>query len=264
MANSKENIKNFIRENYGKVAARQGSPAGCCTSTCCGNTPVNLHAVSARLGYSPEELEQAPASANMGLGCGNPLAFAALKEGEVVLDLGCGGGLDCFLASKRVGESGRVIGVDMTPEMIELARKNAERGGYTNVEFRLGEIEHLPMADNSVDVVISNCVINLSPDKKQVLREAYRVLKPGGRLAVTDVLATAPMPESMRQDLNLISCCIGNAESVEEFRKMLEEVGFKKIRLTPKDNSQDIVKDWAPGQEVEKYVASYLIEAVKE
>lgn len=264
MTNHQEDIKGFIRKNYGEVAGGNSAPACCCTSSCCGGTAVDINAISAQLGYSIEELKEIPDSANMGLGCGNPVALAALKEGEVVLDLGCGGGIDCFLASKRVGESGRVIGVDMTPEMIELARKNAEKGGYTNVEFRLGEIEHLPVADNSVDVIISNCVINLSPDKKQVLQEAFRVLKPGGRLSITDVLAIAPLPEDVRNNLKLIASCIGNAEYVEEFRAILEEAGFKQIRLTPKDNSSEIVKNWAPDKNPENYVASYLIEAVKE
>jgi SAM-dependent methyltransferase len=204
-----------------------------------------------------------PLEANMGLGCGNPTALASLKEGERVLDLGSGGGLDCFLARKKVGETGYVIGVDMTPEMVRLARKNAQESGVTNVEFRLGEIEHLPVEDSSMDVIISNCVINLSPDKKQVFKEAFRVLKPGGRLSITDVVAIKQIPQNIKQDLGLIAGCIGGAEYIEEIRTMLQDAGFRNIRLEPRANSREIVKSWAPGKNIEDLVASYNIEAIK-
>jgi arsenite methyltransferase len=199
----------------------------------------------------------------MGLGCGNPIAIAALKAGETVLDLGSGGGFDCFLARRRVGEAGAVIGVDMTPDMIRLARANAEKSGYSNVEFRLGEIEHLPVADNAVDVIISNCVINLSLDKEQVYRDAYRVLKPGGRLSISDVVATAELPEPVKQDLKLLAGCIAGAEHADKVRLMLRDAGFVNIVLTPKDNSREIIASWVPGRNLEDYVASYIIEANK-
>lgn len=199
----------------------------------------------------------------MGLGCGNPTAIAGLKEGEVVLDLGSGGGFDCFLARMQVGDTGQVIGVDMTPEMIQLARENAAKSGYTNIEFRLGEIEHLPAADASVDVIISNCVLNLSLDKKRVFAEAYRVLKPGGRLAISDIVATRQLTPEIKQDLTLISCCVGGSEHVEDIRAMLASAGFKDIKLEPKANSGELVAKWFPGRHFEDYVASFIIEARK-
>ncbi len=202
-----------------------------------------------------------PTESNLGLGCGNPLAIAALKEGETVLDLGSGGGFDCFLAAKAVGESGRVIGVDMTPEMIKLARQNAEKGGYNNVEFRLGEIEHLPVADNSVDVIISNCVINLALDKQQVFHDMHRVLKPGGRISVSDIMATAEIPDDIRNDLTKIASCIAGAEQVDKVRAMLEKAGFVGIHLNLKEGSDEMIRGWAPG--TEQFVASFLIEAKK-
>ena len=224
---------------------------------------MDISEMSAMLGYGQDDLADAPLESNMGLGCGNPIAIAALKEGETVLDLGSGGGLDCFLARRKVGETGHVIGVDMTPDMIKLARKNAEKSGYKNIEFRLGEIEHLPAADNSVDVIISNCVINLSLDKRQVFKDAFRVLKPGGRLSTSDVVAIAKIPESIVQDLALIAGCIGGAEHIDNLEAMLRDAGFTDIKLTPKDNSREIVKSWAPDLNIEDYVASYVIEAIK-
>jgi ubiquinone/menaquinone biosynthesis C-methylase UbiE len=199
----------------------------------------------------------------MGLGCGNPQAIAALQPGETVLDLGSGGGFDCFLAARQVGETGWVIGVDMTPEMIRKARANAKKGGFTNVEFRLGEIEHLPVADRSVDVIISNCVINLSPDKSAVFQEAFRVLKPGGRLAIADIVATAALPEDIRNDLALRAGCVGGAASMDEIETFLREAGFRQIRVQPKDASRELIREWAPGRRVEDYVISATIEAVK-
>ncbi len=261
--NKKEDVRGYIRKNYADIAQR-GSAGGCCSSGCsCCGTPVDANEVSAKLGYTEADLASMPPEANMGLGCGNPITLAALKKGETVLDLGCGGGIDCFLARKQVGDTGYVIGVDMTPEMIKLARENAQKGGYSNVEFRLGEIENLPVADNSVDVIVSNCVINLSQDKKKVFRETFRVLKPGGRLSISDVVATAQLPQQIRQDPDLIAGCIGGAESVEDIRTMLCDAGFHDIRMTPKDNSREIIGSWAPGSGIENFVASYVIEAVK-
>lgn len=259
----KEKIRKFIMKNYSEVALR-GSEGGCCGGGCsCSGAPVDIDDASTKIGYSEEELLNAPAESNMGLGCGNPIAIAALKEGEVVLDLGSGGGFDCFLARNQVGESGYVIGVDMTPDMIYLARKNAGKMEYTNIEFRLGEIEHLPVADAFVNVIISNCVINLSLDKEQVFKEAYRVLKPGGRISASDVVATAVLPENIKYDMGLIAGCIGGAEYVEDLKVMLANAGFRDIKMTPKDNSREIIKSWAPDKAIEDFVASFIIEAVK-
>ena len=259
---SEEDIRDFIRKNYAEVA-QKGNEGGCCSGGCCTGAPINIIQISKEIGYTDEDILSVPLEANMGLGCGNPTALASLKEGERVLDLGSGGGLDCFLARKKVGETGYVIGVDMTPDMVKLARKNAKDSGVTNVEFRLGEIEHLPVADSSVDVIISNCVINLSLDKKQVFKEAFRVLKPGGRLSISDVVATKQIPQNIKQDLGLIAACVGGAEYVEKIREMLQDAGFRNIRMKPKANSREIVKSWAPGKNIEDLVASYNIEAVK-
>jgi SAM-dependent methyltransferase len=199
----------------------------------------------------------------MGLGCGNPKAIAGLKAGEIVVDLGAGGGFDCFLAAHEVGHNGHVIGVDMTPDMISKARANADKGRYKNVEFRLGEIEHLPIADATANVIISNCVINLSPNKPQVFREAFRVLKPGGRLAISDVVATVELPEEMRNDAGLIAGCMGNASLVEHLEKMMSAAGFEQVLIQPKDDSKEFIKDWAPGHNVTDYVVSATIEAIK-
>lgn len=262
--NNKEDIRDFIRKNYSEVA-QKGSEGGCCGGGCsCSGNSVDITEASINVGYTKDDLSNVPSEANMGLGCGNPIAIAALKEGEVVLDLGSGGGFDCFLARRQVGETGYVIGVDMTPDMIKLARKNAEKSGYTNVEFRLGEIEHLPVPDSSVDAIISNCVINLSLDKEQVFKEAFRVIKPGGRLSTSDVVATAQLPQNIKQDLALIARCIGGAEYVEDIKVMLQNAGFKNIRMTPKDNSREIIKTWAPEKKIEDFVASYIVEATKE
>lgn len=265
MSNNKEETREYIRKNYADVALK-GAEGSCCGGgggCSCDATPFSINDASIQIGYTESDLTNVPAEANMGLGCGNPIAIANLKEGDVVLDLGSGGGFDCFLARRQVGEKGYVIGVDMTPEMIQLARKNVEKSGYTNVEFRLGEIEHLPIADASVDVIISNCVINLSLDKGQVFREAFRVLKPGGRLSTSDVVATAQLPETIKQDLALIASCIGGAEYVDNIKLMLKDAGFEDIRMTPKDNGREIVKAWAPDKNIEDFVASFIIEAVK-
>ena len=199
----------------------------------------------------------------MGLGCGNPQAIAALKAGETVLDLGSGGGFDCFLAANQVGQEGHVIGVDMTPEMVSKARENAARNDYHNVEFRLGEIEHLPVADNDVDVILSNCVINLSPDKLSVYREAFRILKPGGRLAISDMVAVSELPDELKRNLDCYCGCITGTIPADEIKRMLAEAGFQDIRIEFKDESREFVTEWVPGNSIEDYVISATIEAVK-
>ena len=263
----KEKIRGHIRKRYAKVAKRE--TASCCTtSSCCNSAETDLSAVTQKLGYSEQDFYDAPYESNMGLGCGNPVAIASLKEGETVLDLGSGGGFDCFIARKKVGEVGRVIGVDMTSDMINLARKNADKSGYNNVEFRLGEIEYLPVADNSVDAIISNCVVNLSVDKEQVFRETYRVLKTGGRLSLSDVVAIAKLPDSIKQDLDMVASCIGGAEHVDRIREMLNKAGYSDIKITLnkitlKENNKDAIESLAPGTSVDNYVASAIIEAIK-
>lgn len=259
----KDIIRQVVRINYGKVA-QEGNTGCCSTSLCCspgGTSSGNAGAV--RLGYSNEEVLMVPEGANMGLGCGNPHAIASLKPGEIVLDLGCGGGFDCFLAARVVGERGGVIGVDMTPEMVSKARENAAKAGFTNVEFRLGEIEHLPVADNSIDVILSNCVINLSPEKHKVFDDAFRVLKSGGRLAVSDVVATAALPEEVKNDLALHAGCIAGASLISDVEAMLRKSGFRDIHIQPKDESREFIRTWAPGRNVEDYVVSATIEAKK-
>jgi ubiquinone/menaquinone biosynthesis C-methylase UbiE len=201
--------------------------------------------------------------ANLGLGCGNPQAIADLKPGETVLDLGSGGGFDCFLAARQVGETGHVIGVDMTPAMVSKARVNAEKGGFQNVEFRLGEIEHLPVADHSVDVILSNCVINLSPDKERVFADCFRVLKPGGRLAISDVVAFADLPAHVQEDMALLTGCMAGAALISELEEMLKEVGFQHVRIRPKEESKTFIRDWAPGLPVTDYVVAATIEATR-
>ncbi|MEW8627975.1 MAG: arsenite methyltransferase [Candidatus Thiodiazotropha sp.] len=255
-----------VRQAYAQVAIANNEGCGCgVESSCCGvsdDAAVNT-LISTRLGYSESDLQVVPEGADMGLGCGNPKAIAALQTGETVVDLGSGGGFDCFLAAAEVGSEGAVIGVDMTPDMLSKARGNAAKGNYTNVEFRLGEIEALPIADNTADVIISNCVINLSPDKARVFREAYRVLKPGGRLAISDVVATVELPEEMRSDPQLIAGCMGNASLIETLQGWIDAAGFTSIRIQPKDESKTFIRDWAPGRGVEDYVVSATIEAIK-
>jgi SAM-dependent methyltransferase len=214
---------------------------------------------SRMLGYSAEELAQLPEGADMGLGCGNPQVIASLRPGETMLDLGAGGGFDCFLAARVVGPTGRVIGVDMTPEMVTLARANARKVNATNVEFRLGEIEHLPVADGSVDVILSNCVINLSPDKPAVFREAFRVLRVGGRLAISDVVATAPIPPELRTQAAALAGCISGAAPIDDVRRMLSEAGFTSIEIKIAPRSAEIVGSWLAG--AERFIASATIEA---
>ncbi|MCB1736426.1 MAG: arsenite methyltransferase [Gammaproteobacteria bacterium] len=263
---SADEIRRQVSGAYAKVAQAETN-GDCCgvESSCCGvsdDSQINA-LISTRLGYSVDDLIAVPRGADMGLGCGNPRAIASLKAGETVLDLGSGGGFDCFLAAAEVGLAGMVIGVDMTPDMISKARANAEKGRFSQVEFRLGEIEHLPVADAVVDVIISNCVINLSPDKPQVFAEAFRVLKPGGRLAVSDVVATVEMPPELRDDPQLYAGCMAGASLISDLEAMLQQAGFVEVRIAPKDESKTFIKDWAPGRGVEDYVVSASIEALK-
>jgi ubiquinone/menaquinone biosynthesis C-methylase UbiE len=256
-------IKEMVRARYGGIAA--ASEASCCApspSSCCGPaaTPDDK---ARRMGYSKAQLAAVPEGANLGLGCGNPQAIAAMQPGEVVVDLGSGAGFDCFLAARQVGAAGRVIGVDMTQEMLKKARDNAARIEAGNVEFRLGEIEHLPIADNAADVVISNCVINLVPDKAQVFREAFRVLKPGGRLAVSDVINIAPLPPELRADPALLCGCVAGAAPAERIEDWLSAAGFVDVRITPNFESRGMVESWAAGRGLENYIASAVVEARK-
>lgn len=224
-----KNIKKSVREGYADIAKNNRS---CCSpkTTCCGDKD-SAERISKNIGYSDEDMSAVPEGANLGLGCGNPIALASLKDGERVVDLGSGAGFDCFLAAKEVGETGRVIGVDMTHEMLEKARGNAEKGGYKNVEFRLGEIEHLPIADNSADIVISNCVINLSPDKFQVFSEAFRVLKPGGRIMVSDIVLIGELPDYIRESVSAYVGCISGALQKDTYLGEIKRAGFENIEV---------------------------------
>ena len=278
----KAKIRDAVRQRYEQIAKAESAKPGksqaasCCSpssaianampaTSCCGGPEVTPEQISTVMGYSKADIASVIDGANMGLGCGNPVALASLKSGETVVDLGSGGGFDCFLAARQVGESGQVIGVDMTPEMISKARKNSEKMGVTNVEFRLGEIEHLPVADNGADLIMSNCVINLSPDKLQVYREAYRILKPGGRLSISDVLATAVLPAKIRNNLALVAACVGGAATFDDTKKMLTQAGFQNIKVTAHDNSRDLTRTWDPdkSENALDYVVSAYIEAVK-
>lgn len=224
-----EKIKRMVREGYAKIAKRKST---CCIPSCsCCESSELAYGISEKIGYSKEELQAIPEGANMGLGCGNPVALSSLREGEIVLDLGSGAGLDCFLAAQRVGKSGRVIGVDMTPEMIEKAKELAEKGEYENVEFKLTEIEDLPLADDSVDVVISNCVINLSPDKKRVFSEAFRVLKPGGRLMISDIVLLKPLPDSIKYSVEAYIGCVAGASLKDDYLSAIKKAGFQKVKV---------------------------------
>lgn len=251
---SSEAIREKVRQRY--AATVRGEPSSCGDASC---TSTSADA----LGYSIEESGIAPEAANLGLGCGNPLATASLRPGQTVLDLGSGAGFDCFLAARAVGPNGMVIGVDMTQEMLAKARENARKNGFTNVEFRFGEIEALPVADESVDVVISNCVINLSPEKARVFREAYRVLKPGGRLAVADIVATATLPDEIKGDWAAYTGCMAGASQISELEEMLRQAGFVEIKIAPKDASRSFIREWLPGKQIEDYIVSATIEAVK-
>ncbi len=244
--NEAEAVRAVVRDGYGQIAQKDGS---CCSGvSCCGSNAEDSTKLAQYVGYSAEDLAALPEGANMGLSCGNPTALASLKPGEVVLDLGAGGGFDVFIAARKVGATGRAIGVDMTPEMLAKARRNIaayqERSGLDNVEFRLGEIEHLPVADNSVDVAISNCVINLSPDKGQVWQEIARVLKPGGRVAVSDLALFKPLPQEVREMVEALVGCVAGAVLVSETERMAREAGLTEIRLNPKKDYVAAMTDW--------------------
>jgi arsenite methyltransferase len=249
-----KDVHTTVREHYGKVARGEA-----CDTGCCGGAPCDTNAEL--LGYSADEQSAAPEGADMGLGCGNPQSIAALRTGETVLDLGSGGGFDAFLAARQVGPTGKVIGVDMTADMVAKARANAEKVEAKNVEFRLGEIENLPLADRSVDVVISNCVVNLAPNKRAVYSEALRVLKPGGRIAIMDVVATAPLPDHLRSRPEALSGCLSGATAIDEIGPLLQSLGFENVRIELKRNSAELIKTWLPGSGAEQYVASASIQA---
>ncbi|HUT72055.1 MAG TPA: arsenite methyltransferase [Desulfatiglandales bacterium] len=264
-----EDVRDVVRDKYGEIAKTRSS---CCgpAASCCG-PGGQAESISMAMGYSGEELKSVPDDANLGLGCGNPTALASLKEGEIVLDLGSGGGLDCFLAAEKVGQSGKVIGVDMTPEMVSLARKNAEKGNHTNVEFRLGEIENLPVADNTVDAIISNCVINLSADKGRVFREAYRVLKPGGRLMISDIALLKPLPEFVKESIAAYVGCVAGALLKDDYISAMTSAGFENVTvvnekpfaITMAESSdplvQSLIDEFNPSPEQVKDLAGSIV-----
>lgn len=255
-------VKEMVRVRYGDIAA--GTVSGCCAPSCCdASTAPVADSKSLQMGYSVDELAAVPEGANLGLGCGNPQATAAMKPGETVVDLGSGAGFDCLLAAKQVGPTGRVIGVDMTHEMLRKARENAAKVGASSVDFRLGEIEHLPVADNTADVILSNCVINLVPDQAQVFREAFRVLKPGGRLAISDVVNIAPLSPDLATDRALFCGCVAGAAPAHQIEAWLADAGFTDILVTVKPDSRELIATWAPGRGVENHVASAIIEGWK-
>jgi SAM-dependent methyltransferase len=255
-----DKIRDFVRERYGAIAEQSDESCGCKPTGCCGGKQENY---AEKLGYTAAELAAAPEGSDLGLGCGNPLAIASIQPGETVLDLGSGAGFDCFLAARQLAGTGRVIGVDMTPAMITKARANAAKAGFKNVEFRLGEIEALPVADASVDLILSNCVINLSPEKGRVFREAFRVLKPGGRLAIADVVATRPLPETLRKKLSAIGACIGGATPVDELRALLAAAGFARVDIVPKESSREYIRHWTEDAAAGDFVVSALVTAYK-
>lgn len=248
---NKGDIRNTVRDSYKKIVTKE-SKLGCCGED-----------ISKSIGYSEEELDVVPENSNLGLGCGNPHLIANIKEGETVLDLGSGAGFDCFLSSKKVGENGYVIGVDMTPEMLTQARKNAIDNNYANVDFRLGEIENLPVADNTVDIIISNCVINLSPNKQRVYDEAYRVLKPGGRVSISDIVLMKELTCEMKQDEKLYCGWVTGASSVEELENYLEKSGFKNINIGVKPVSKEYEAKWGHNLKVGEYIMSASVRATK-
>jgi len=264
---SAEETREKVRSSYAAIVT-EGGHSGCCapavdSGSSCGPETPTAEEFSRAFGYSDDEMAAVPEGANLGVGCGNPSAIAAMQPGETVVDLGSGAGFDCFLSARQVGESGRVIGVDMTPEMLKKARENARKVEFANVEFRLGEIEHLPIADNTADVIISNCVINLSPDKEAVFQDAFRVLAPGGRLAISDVVATESLPDDLKADDELLCGCVTGSATVNEITRWLTDAGYTDINIQVKEESREVIKDWAPGKGIEKYVASATIEAVK-
>jgi len=261
---NKNEIRDAVRERYAGIADSNGATSCCSTSesTSCCRSQKDFDLRSLKLGYSDEDVKQVPETANLGLGCGNPQAIANLKKGETVIDLGSGGGFDVFLAAGQVGEEGKVIGVDMTPAMITKARINAEKTDFRNVEFRLGEIENLPVADGIADVIISNCVINLSPEKQKVFNDAFRVLKPGGRLAISDTVSLKEIPEEIKTNMQLYNECISGASSIEAMEQMLGIAGFKNISIRPKLKNKELVTEW-DSNGFDEYVVSAEIEAIK-
>jgi len=264
-----ETIKTAVRQRYGAIATGETQPD---VNHCCGTPPspadssncgCGTDAQALTVGYSDADLANAPEGSNLGLGCGNPVALASLRTGQTILDLGSGAGFDAFLAMRAVGPTGRVIGVDMTPEMLTKARANTKKGGYQNVEFRLGEIEALPVADATIDVIISNCVINLCPDKRPVYREAFRVLKPGGRIALSDVVARTALADDVKRDLALHCSCLSGATPEGELKTILQESGFVDISIHPKGNSDEIITSWEAKHGFESKVYSAEVTAVK-
>jgi ubiquinone/menaquinone biosynthesis C-methylase UbiE len=263
-----ETIRNAVRERYGQIATEGDLAVAESSASCCGTEPRNScgcgpDAQARTLGYTDADLAAVPKGANLGLGCGNPVAIASLKPGQTVLDLGAGAGFDAFLAARAVGPTGHVIGVDMTPQMVTKARANAKKGNYPQVEFRLGEIEALPVADATVDVIISNCVINLCPDKRPVYREAFRALRPGGRLAVSDVVAREELPDDVKRDLALHSGCLSGATVLTELRTLLNEAGFVDIVIRPKGNTDEVITSWESKRGFENKVFAAEVTAVK-
>jgi len=262
-----EETREMVRERYGAIAS---DGHDCCSDVgiditddggCCdGDTDATG---SERLGYDADDVSSVADGADLGLGCGNPKAFAELTPGETVLDLGSGAGFDCFLAAQEVGPDGDVIGVDMTPEMVSKARENVAKNDVDNVEFRLGEISHLPVADAAVDVVISNCVVNLAPEKQRVFDEAYRVLKPGGRVAISDVVQTAPFPDDVEMDPDSLTGCIAGASTVDALEAILDGAGFETIEIAPKDGSTEFISDWDANRDLGDYLVAATIEARK-
>ena len=254
----KKDMRKKVQEKYGQIAASAGSCCGPAKAGCCSASP-SAEELSSGVGYSPVELASIPEGANLGLGCGNPVALASLRPGETVLDLGAGGGIDCFLAARRVGPEGKVIGVDMTSEMIHLARENAQKSDLKNVEFRLGEIENLPLANDSVDAAISNCVINLSPDKERVFREIYRVLKPGGRMMVSDIVINGELPEGVKESVAAYTGCIGGALKRDEYLAAITKAGFTAVEIVAENGVP--VDLWADFPEEAKTLSREEIKA---
>lgn len=250
------NKKEVVKKRYSEIAQ-----SGC---SCCDNTNNLCHQDTAlKLGYSDRDLKTIPEGSNLGLGCGSPVTVAEIKQGETILDLGSGAGLDCFIAAKETGPTGRVIGVDMTKEMIDKAQNNLHNTTYNNIEFRQGDIENLPVEDNFIDVVISNCVINLCENKQKVYDEIFRVLEPGGRVAISDVITLKPIPQELLECPDALCSCISGAITIENTRKILENSGFSEITIEPKDNSHEFIKDWSDALKLEDYIIAVYIKAKK-
>lgn len=263
-----EETRRIVRERYATIATSDeacrgdvGADESADGPSCCSDSDAGTG--SERLGYDDRDVAAVAAGADLGLGCGNPKAFADMIRGETVLDLGAGAGFDCFLAADEVGADGHVIGVDMTPEMVSKARENVAKNDVSNVEFRLGEIGHLPVADGVVDVAISNCVINLSPEKRQVFAETYRVLKPGGRIAISDVVQTAPFPDEVRMSPESLTGCVAGAATVDALEELLDDVGFEAVEIEPKSESSEFISEWDANRDLSEYLVSATIEARK-